>query len=116
MSKTLLGKGWAAVALFFHNHFAPGHVVTALDIIGIAAETAATINVGREIAADVKAAGTDPAKIAEALAASIKKHAPELPKDLQGQHLDELVQICAQISGLPLETIEAAIKTQLHIK
>ncbi len=114
--KTWVGKEIATVALFFHNIFPQGHPVTAQDIIGLAEDTAATVNVVRGIAADLKGL-TDPAQIADALAVSIEKHLPEVPAVFKTPEAEqELINVCHQTLGLDLPVIEAALKVALAKK
>lgn len=110
--KTWLAKELAALHAALHAAFPNG--VSTADIINGAEDLAAMVNIGKEIAADVKVAGTDPAAITEALTGSLIKHMPELPSALQGNQAEaELIQICKTISGLPLDVIENAVKAAL---
>lgn len=110
-----LAKELAAIHAVLHAKFPNG--VTAADIVNGAEDIAATVNIGKEIAADVKAAGTDPAAVATALTSSLIKHLPELPADLQGSHAEaELIQICTTVLSLDPAVVEAAVKAALAAK
>ena len=109
-------KGFfASIAVLLHKIF-PG-TITAASIVNGAEELASTVNFGRAVWNDVKASGSDPAKIAEALAASVKKNIGMInPVFLTPENITEISSVCAEISGLPLEQIEAQIKLELGIK
>ena len=111
--KTKVGIALANVWAWMH-HLLPAGPITIADIEAKAAEGVTVINIGREIDADAKAAGTDPANVTEAIAASLIKHLPELPAEMQGTHAEEvLISWCHQVTGIDLTIIEASVKTAL---
>lgn len=116
MSKTKAGVIIASIWGWFH-HLLPAGPITAQQIIDKAEEGVTVVNVGREIIADVEAAGTDPAAKTKALTDSLIKHLPELPAEMQGTQAETiLIQWCHDISGIDLVVIEAAVKGALGIK
>lgn len=117
LHKTWAGKTLATIAGAIHKFLSGSEPITLASIEHNAPDIVKTINVVQEIGKDVKAAGSDPAAIANALSESIIKHLPELPASLQtDEAITELATLCHQELGLPVDQIEAAIKLELGKK
>ena len=111
--KTKVGIALASAWAWFH-HLLPTGKVTIADLQSKLEEGVTVINIGREIEADVKAAGTDPAKVTKSIADSLIKHLPELPEEMKGTHAEEvLIGWCHQVTGIDLSIIEAGVKAAL---
>lgn len=115
MKNIFKGKFFSSICVLFHKIFEPGKV-SPDSIVDGAEEIAAAINFAREVDKDVKAAGTDPANIAKALAASVKAHIGEIPASILNAKVEgEIITLCAEITGLDLALVESTIKTELGI-
>jgi len=98
------------LALFVHNIFGK---ITAADIAKDANEIEAGVNFIDAVKNDCKGI-SDPAALATAVCKSVVANKGLLPANLQGlRFVSEAENIAAEISGLPLSTIEAELKIVL---
>ena len=92
------------VGLFKHHQFTMHDVQDVITLVQIGNEV-------KQECSGIK----DPAQFTEAVMQSIIKHAPELPEQLKGVHLDAtLSTIAQQVLNLPLEEAELMIKAALE--
>ena len=106
--RTLVGDFFHEVGVIIHNfHIGP---VNASNVQNYISEGVKVANVIKAVSLDCKGI-KDPAQLINAVAVSVIKHHDELPLELQGTAFESYaIKICAQITGLPLDAIEAEIK------
>ena len=108
---TNVGKFIHSAGLFLHNLF--NGKTSAHDIANYAGDISATINIYKEVSAEV-ATITDPVQKATAVCQSILKHSTEFPAHMQGGDFTHyLVEACSAMTSLDLPTIEAIAKEVL---
>lgn len=112
--KTLLGNFIHEAGVFLHNfHIGP---INASNMQQLIVEGVAVGNVINEVKNDVKGI-TDPAALTKAVAQSLINREKELPTSLQGSaFVEETIKIAGEIEGLPLDAVEAEIKSLLAQK
>lgn len=110
---TSFGTAIHAIGSFFGTLFHISKKITVKDIQDNAETVAALANIYQEVHSDT-AGITDPAQLATAVARSVIKHENDLPESLKGTQFENtIMNVCSQVSNLPLAQIEAIVKAEL---